>query len=134
MNPNRRIRLFGSLRVQEGARALLLSGRRVLSLFAYLILHPHARHPREFLAELLSPDAPPERVRRNFSDALYRLRQTLGADWVEVDAERVGLAENPALTVDVWDFERLVASGDRVSLESAAALYAGDLLPEMYDD
>jgi DNA-binding SARP family transcriptional activator len=130
----RHIELLGGLRVTENAHALNVSGARAVSLLAYLALHPHTPHAREFLAELLSPDAPPERVRRNFTDALYRLRQTLGADWLEVDAERVGLAENAALTVDVWEFERLAASAERDSLERAAALYTGDLLPEIYDD
>lgn len=133
MIPLRRITLFGSLDVSENARPIALSGSRVVSLFAYLVLHPHVRHPREKLAELLSPDAPFDRVRRNFSDALYHLRQTLGADWIDADAERVGLG-NSALTVDVWEFERLAAGDDRASLARAAALYRGDLLPEIYDD
>ncbi|MCG3140297.1 MAG: hypothetical protein HDKAJFGB_01343 [Anaerolineae bacterium] len=130
----RRIELLGGLRVTENAQALNVSGARAVSLLAYLALYPHTRHTREFLAELLSPDAPPERVRRNFSDALYRLRQTLGAAWVEADAERVWLADDVALTTDVWEFEQLAAHRDPASLESAVAFYKGDLLPEVYDD
>ncbi|MDW8270036.1 MAG: hypothetical protein RMN24_12810, partial [Anaerolineae bacterium] len=68
----RRIELFGTLRVSEDARILNVAGSRAVSLLAYLALHPRARHTREALAELLSPGAPAERVRRNFSDALYR--------------------------------------------------------------
>lgn len=145
--------LFGALRVTDHKHSLLVSGSRATSLLAYFVLHPHTLHPREALAELLSPDASPERARRNFSDALYRLRQTLGPDWLVVDADRVGLRLDDALWVDVWEFERLAAQGDRVfkaseralsaqnlsrdavaSLEAAAALYTGDLLPEIYDD
>ncbi|MCC7165078.1 MAG: AAA family ATPase [Anaerolineae bacterium] len=153
MSHSRRIWLFGALRVADHEHPLLVSGSRVASLLVYLVLHPHTLHPREALTELLSPDAPPERARRNFSDALYRLRQTLGPDWLGVDADRVGLRPDDALWVDVWEFERLAAQGERglgassrtrpaqnlsrddvSSLEQAAALYTGDLLPEIYDD
>jgi len=132
--PSRSIWLFGALRVADHARPLSASGSRATSLFAYLVLHPHTLHPREQLAELLLPDAPIERVRRNFSDALYRLRQTLGPDWLVVEPDRVGLYVDDTLWVDVWEFERLAARGDPVSLEAAAALYMGELLPEIYDD
>lgn len=126
--------LFGALRVTDHKHPLLVSGSRATSLLAYLVLHPHTLHPRESLADLLSPDASPERARRNFSDALYRLRQTLGPDWLVVEPERVGLRADDTLWVDVWEFERLAARGDSVSLEAVAALYTGDLLPEIYDD
>lgn len=111
-----------------------MPGNRPTSLFAYLVLHSRTAHPREQLAELLYPDAPAERVRRCFSDALYRLRQALGPGWFIVDSEHVGLHVGANLWVDAWEFERLAARGDRSSLEQAAALYTGDLLPEIYAD
>lgn len=130
----RRIELFGALRVTENERVVNVAGSRAVSLLAYLVLHPRARHTREALAELLSPDAPAERVRRNFSDALYRLRSTLGPGWLDVEGETVALRGGPDLWVDVWEFERLAARTDLAALEAAAALYKGDLLPEIYDD
>ncbi|MGQ9816268.1 MAG: hypothetical protein ACUVR3_14230 [Candidatus Roseilinea sp.] len=77
---------------------------------------------------MLSPAAPAERVRRNFSDALYRLRSALGAGWLDVEGETIALRGGPDLWVDVWEFERLAARTDLVALEAAAALYKGDLL------
>jgi DNA-binding SARP family transcriptional activator len=86
------------------------------------------------LADLLSPDAPPERVRRNFSDTLYRLRQTLGDGWLEVESSTVALRVGADLWLDVWEFGRLVASGQDAELLKAVDLYTGDLLPEIYDE
>ncbi|MCS6825977.1 MAG: AAA family ATPase, partial [Caldilinea sp.] len=130
----RRIELFGSLRVSEDERVLNVTGSRAASLLAYLVLHPQARHTREGLAEMLLPGAPAERVRRNFSDALYRLRSALGAGWLDVEGETIALRGGPDLWVDVWEFERLAARDDPAALEAAAALYKGDLVPELYDD
>lgn len=130
----RHIELFGTLRVTENQHTLNVVGKRTVCLFAYLVLHPRARHPREILAEILSQDAEPERVRRNFSDALYRLRRALGAGWLDVEGQTVALRGGADLWVDVWEFERLAARTDLDALEAAAALYKGDLLPEIYDD
>jgi DNA-binding SARP family transcriptional activator len=105
-----------------------------VNLFAYLLLHPRVPHRREMLADLLSPDAPPERVRRNFSDTLYRLRQTLGDGWLEIESSTVALKVEADLWVDVWEFERLAESGQDADLLKAAELYTGDLLPEIYDE
>lgn len=130
----RRIELFGRLQVTENAHVLHVAGSRAMSLLVYLVLHPHRLHTREILAEMLSPDAPAERVRRNFSDALYRLRSALGADWLDVAGETIALRGGPDLWVDAWEFERLAARDDLAALEAAAALYKGDLVPEIYDD
>jgi DNA-binding SARP family transcriptional activator/predicted ATPase len=86
------------------------------------------------LADLLSPDAPPERVMRNFSDTLYRLRQTLGDGWLEIESNTVAVSVDADLWVDVWEFERLATSGQDADLLKAVQLYAGDLLPEVYDE
>ncbi|MCX7839434.1 MAG: AAA family ATPase [Anaerolineae bacterium] len=134
MSLTRHIQLFGALHVTEGKRVLNMGSGRAASLLAYLVLHPHTRHTRERLAEILSPDTSPERVRRNFSDALYRLRSTLGARWLAIEGETLALNSGPDLWVDVWEFERLAARQDLAALETAAALYKGDLLPEIYDD
>lgn len=103
-------------------------------MFAYLILHPHRPHNREQLADILWPDAPIDRVRRNLSDALYRLRQSLGDDWLEVDRERVSLLVDDDLWVDAWQFDRLTTAGTLNALAQAIDLYRDELLPEIYDD
>jgi DNA-binding SARP family transcriptional activator/tetratricopeptide (TPR) repeat protein len=101
---------------------------------AFLLLYPHLPHTREYLADLLWPDAPPDRVRRNFSDTLYRLRQRLGDAWLRVEPDTVALNTSAGLWVDVWEFEQLLQAGDLTTLTQAVELYTGDLLPEIYDD
>lgn len=129
---SRRVWLFSALLIEQNERSISLGGK-LTSLFAFLVLRPQA-HPRERLAELLSPAAPPDRAAHNLSNLLYRLRQTLGADWLEVDEERVALRLPSDLWVDVWEFERLAASDDPDAQREAVSLYRNDLLPEIYED
>ena len=127
--------MFGEFCISLGNRPVTgLAAPRLQSLLAYLLIHAPAPISRSSLAGLLTPDYSETAARHALSDALYRLRQTLGPDWLVVDPDRVGLRADDTLWVDVWEFERLAARGDSVSLEAAAALYTGDLLPEIYDD
>ena len=130
----RQIYLLGALRIFKEGLPYPLNGERSQSLFTYLALHPHLPHRREKLAELLFPDAPFERVRRNFTDTLYRVQKVLGGEWFVIESDTVALRINEDLWVDVWEFERLAVSSQQVDLKKAVDLYAGDLLPELYDD
>lgn len=130
---SRQISLFGALRIQEAQENLPFSGEKAQNLLAYLLLHP-VPQGREQLADLLFPDAPFDRVRRNFSDTLYRAQKTLGDDWLLTDGETVTLCKDKPLWVDVWDFDQLAASSDPADLQKAVTLYAGDLLPTCYED
>ncbi len=129
-----RIHIFDSLQIHRGDIPLTLKGEKPRSLLAYLILHPRIAHRREMLADLLWPDAEPERVRRNLSDVLYRLQKEIEPEWLMVDAESIALVRNTNLWVDVWEFDRLIASQDVIELGRAVELYSGDLLAEFYDD
>ncbi len=131
---SRRVHVFGALRVEQNGQPVKLVGGKLVSLFAYLLLHPHRLHSREKLADVLSPDTFPDRAARNFTALLYRLRQTLGADWLDVNEEQIALCAAPDLWVDAWEFERLAASSDPEAQRQAVALYHDDLLPEIYDD
>lgn len=111
-----------------------IPGSKAQSLFGFLVLHPAIPHTRDALADLLWPEAPPDRVRHYLSDLLYRLRQALGPNWLSVEAKRVALRVDADLWVDVWEFEQLARSNDPAALDRAVHLYAGDLLPEIYDD
>ncbi|MEW5940629.1 MAG: hypothetical protein AB1750_13245 [Chloroflexota bacterium] len=72
---SRRLWLFGALRIEQDGQAVTLGGKLV-NLFAYLLLH--SRHPlsRERLADLLSPDAPPDRASSDCGRASTRRSQT----------------------------------------------------------
>jgi DNA-binding SARP family transcriptional activator len=131
---SRRAWLLGALRVENAQGPIRITGGKAQSLFAFLVLHPATPHPREVLADRLWPEVTPNRVRRNLSDALYRLRGVLGPGWLVVERDRVALQVGPDLWVDIWEFERLSQTDDLAALERVVALYTGDLLPEIYDD
>lgn len=133
-NPSRHVYILGQLHVQNDREVLALRGSKVRSLFAYLILNPRRQHGREQLADMLWPRAPHDRVRRNLSDTIYRLRQALGSGWLAVNRDAVRLNVTPDLWVDVWAFKKLVESNQPDYLKEAVELYHGDLLPEIYDD
>lgn len=97
----RQIHLFGALRVFQEGNPRPLSGEKILSLLAYLVLNPRLPHRREKLADLLYPDARFERVQRNFSDALYREHRALGDDWLSIERDTVALRLEDHLWVDV---------------------------------
>jgi DNA-binding SARP family transcriptional activator len=132
--PLHQIFLFGALRVSQDGNAVPLSGEKTQSLLAFLVLNPRLPHRREKLADLLYPDAPFERGRRNFSDTLYRLQKAIGSDWFVIDRDTLALRLDEQLWADVWEFERLSASEQEADLQIAITLYTGDLLPELYDD
>jgi DNA-binding SARP family transcriptional activator/tetratricopeptide (TPR) repeat protein len=128
----RRLRVLGQLSVEDDSGPLRLIGRAPRILLACLALNSQAPLPRERLLDLLWPEATPDRARALLSDALYRLRRSLGPNWVLTGPSELAL--DPQVWIDVRAFEQLSAAGDSASLEQAAALYAGELLPELYDD
>jgi DNA-binding SARP family transcriptional activator len=129
----RQLRLFGPLRLSSSGQALALHGAKARSLLAYLALFPATNTSRERLADLFWPEAPPNRSRRLLSNLLYEIRQALGPDWLVADSDQVWLNHDD-LWLDVAEFKRLLRTGDPDSLAQAIALYADDLLPDLYDD
>lgn len=129
-----RIYLFGDFRIEKNGETLPLRHSKARSLFAFLLRYPQKRHLREQLADLFWPEAPPERVGRNLSDALYRLRQVLGDDLLHTSRDAIMLNQDADLWVDVWAFTAGVSMAERAAWEQAASLYAGPLLPDSYED
>jgi DNA-binding SARP family transcriptional activator len=122
------------MRVEQSGSALSVTGPKLQALLALLALNPGRPFTRAALADCLWPDAAPERVRPTLSDLLYRLRQALGPGWLISEAGLVSLRAGPELWVDVEQFERLAAHEDAEAARAAAALYRGELLPELFDD
>ncbi len=107
---------------------------RTLPLLAYLLLHRGAHLTRECAALAMWPDDSEEDARANLRRHLHHLKQALphvdGA-WFAADGEAIRWQTNSRFSFDVDEFERCVAAGD---LGQAVELYAGDLLPSVYDD
>jgi ABC-type oligopeptide transport system substrate-binding subunit/DNA-binding SARP family transcriptional activator len=105
------------------------------SLLAYLLLHRDRPSPRELLAGLFWGDRTDHKARRSLSTALWHIRSCLEAgDLLLGDYAAVQIDPGAGVWVDVEAFESLAGRADRGSLEEAAALYRGSLLPDLYDD
>lgn len=100
--------------------------RKALALLAYLAVENQRPHAREHLASLLWARTGEERARHNLRQALSKLRG-LCPDLIQTPADRVSL-NTRACSIDVVRFEAARNSADIGELETALALYRGDLL------
>ena len=142
-------RLFGRLEVwgRRGTRIEFLS-ERSKHLFAVLALHKGAPVSRDVLVARLWSDGPSERLRRNLSTEVWRLRCALAnagenaSRWINARPEAVSLSSDEQVWIDVEAFDQCVKEPSPQSLpsnllatsESIEQLYRGDLLPELdYD-
>jgi DNA-binding SARP family transcriptional activator len=142
------LRLFGKFEL-AGAP---LGARRARELLCYLLLNASRPQRRDTLAGLLWEEAAPAQAGKYLRQALWQLQAALrplaasgAAPVLEVDPEWIGLNRCPALEVDVSAFElaarachgvpgALLDDAARCGLETAAALYRGDLLEGWYQD
>ena len=120
------LKLFGPPAVQ--AAGGLVSGRAAqghrLALLAVLALARGRPVGRDRLVALLWPESSTERARHQLSDALYIVRNALGADVVRTAGDEL-LLNAEAATSDVGAFERLL---DDWEPAAAVALFTGPLL------
>ncbi|MFZ6028864.1 MAG: tetratricopeptide repeat protein [Chloroflexota bacterium] len=110
---------------------------KTLPLWAYLLLNRGKALTRQHLAFLLWPDEPEEKARTNLRRHLYELRRVLppapdGRPWLLILDDSMQWNPQADCWLDVAEFERLAASPEH--LARAAAIYTGDLLPDLYED
>ena len=129
-----RLCALGSLRLIVDQTSCAITASAPALLLGYMICHAAGGQPiaRSRLAGTLWPDVTEARARRNLTDALYRLRRTLGlenADQVlRVDNETIALGE---IVVDVHEFRRLSTSPDPTHWPAALEIYTADLLADL---
>jgi DNA-binding SARP family transcriptional activator len=142
------IQLLGDLYLRrDDTIVATLQSPQEQSLLAYLLLHRGAPQSRQHMAFLFWPDSTEAQARSQLRKLFYRLRQDLpDADtFLYADTQTMCWVLDAPFTLDVAQFERALqaaeqaeASGHREeareALESAVALYGGDLLPSCYDD
>src|SRR5215467_12896347 len=118
-----RIELFGPLRISCGSDPITsVNTSRLQSLLSYLVLHSDTPVARERFAFLLWPDSTEAQARTNLRQLLHHLRRALPPECNLLDSDNQSLQwrRDPACSVDIWDFEAAVESGD---FEAAARLY-----------
>ena len=132
------IRLLGEFAMfYKGAPLTGLNGTRAQSLLAYLLLHRDAPVTRQRLAFLFWPDSAEAQARTNLRSLLHNLLQSLPESerFVQAEAQTVQWRPDGPFSLDVDSFRTAVKQADSTEeLQAAVALYAGDLLPECYDD
>lgn len=130
--------LLGPLRIESDGVPIKFSARpKTVPLLAYLLLERNRPVERQALSFALWPDDSEVKARVNLRRHLYELRHALppapaALPWLLHEADSIQWNPAAPYQLDVAEFERLSASGQ--TLAEAAALYAGDLLANVYDD
>jgi DNA-binding SARP family transcriptional activator len=143
-----RVSLFGKFYLQcEDQTLPNVGARRVQELFCYLLLYRDRPHPRETLAGLLWPESTTAQSLKYLRHTLWQLQTVLDCDncakdssVIQADAEWVRFDPGAAVWLDVAEFERAFARVqgatdqelDAQALQTALALYQGDLLAGWY--
>jgi len=134
------IYLLGQFKLQHLDAPLDLPSRPAQSLFAYLVLNGNITHRRERLAGLIWPESEESNARNYLRQALWRIRKSIGdagLEWEQyLTIDRIDVCFNS--NSDYWlDVECLLKHAESPSLEelqSAVAVYHGELLPGFYDE
>jgi DNA-binding SARP family transcriptional activator/predicted ATPase len=141
------IQLLGDVRITHRARVVPLDSPRLQALLAYLILHRGSPQQRRRAAFLFWPESTESQALTNLRQLLHHLRRALpGLDGC-VDADRRTIVWKPdaPARIDVVELEAACEATERASAEGdvssailaaerASACYAGDLLPDCYDE
>src|SRR5690349_21246640 len=110
-----RVRVVGAIALTcDGQPMPPPAGRPARSLLGWLATHP-GRHSRAAVAAALWPDVRDDSARASLRTALSAVRDALGpaaATALVSDRHVVGLADAPAVVVDVREFERRLHAGD----------------------
>lgn len=129
------IRLLGRFEVRRDGEAVEIPSRPSQSLLAYLALNTGARLRREKLAGLLWPDSDETKARRQLRQALWRLRKSIGDEYILADKISIGFNPDANYMLDV-DVIKDDAAWSQAKDEVVQNIedYAGELLPGFYDE
>ena len=108
--------------------------RKAKTLVKLLALAPGHRLHRDVVADMLWPDAKPQRAVNNLHQILHAIRRTMGPTSIALGDDVVRLCPGGGLSVDVDVFEQTAASArggaEIPALQHALELWTGALLPE----
>ncbi len=132
------IRLLGGFRILYRNKALnTINTARLLSLLAYLDLHKESTVSRQSLAFMFWPDTSEAQARANLRNLLHKLRASLPeADkFLSIGQHTVQWQTSAFFTLDVDQFLSFASQSTAVpDLKRATQIYAGDFMPDCYED
>jgi DNA-binding SARP family transcriptional activator len=122
------IALLGAPRIEVDAQPLVVDTRKATAVLAFLAVTGHT-HTRAVIANLLWPDADPERSRSALRRTLSTLRSALGDERLISDRLNVALNLDGAF-FDLAEFRRVAAdpAAGIDALTAAAGLHRDELL------
>ncbi len=126
-----RLQILGGFHLcSAGERPLVLPGKKVQALLAYLAIQPDRPQARGKLSGLLWADSSDSQARASLRQALLVLRKSLALtdDELVAGAGETITLRSQCIWVDALDFERLIDDGSVDALERGTSLYAGELL------
>jgi DNA-binding SARP family transcriptional activator len=140
------IRLFGEIWVNRDGEQLPGISTKAMELLCYLLLHRERGYTREALSAMFWPDASDTLARKYLRQAIWRLQSVLGdRDLLIVNSDWIRVNPRTALWLDVAEFEKAysfnrdtpgheMTDQQAQAVESAIALYRGDLIEAWYQD
>jgi DNA-binding SARP family transcriptional activator len=120
-----------------------LRAPRLQSLLANLVLHGDSPQLRQQIAFQFWPETTDDQAQTNLRQLVHALRRRLphADQFLIVTSDRIGWRGDAPFRLDVADFQLAVVQAQQGSpseqvaaLARAVDLYAGDLLPNCYDD
>jgi len=122
-----RLALLGGFEARMASgQSLCLPRAKAAAVLGILALHPGQAFARDRLASMLWPEFPEDQARHNLRQTLFTIRKSVpGLDLV-VDGDSLALPPS-AVTVDVAEFQALVARATPEALTEASNLYRGAL-------
>jgi DNA-binding SARP family transcriptional activator len=135
-----KVLLMGSPRIEVDGEPIKVDTRKAVALLAYLAVEGETVR-RDSLAAMLWPEYETEGARGALRRTLSTLKGALGGRWLRIDRSTVAFTPDESTSVDVTDFNALVAAVHRHEhgarhecatcerdLSAAAALYRSDFM------
>ncbi len=101
--------LLGAPRIERDGTAIDVDTRKAIALIAFLAV-THERYSRDRLVGLLWPDYDQQHARATLRRTLSTLNKAIGADWLDLDREMIGLPPHEGLWLDVEAFSAHLAA------------------------
>ncbi len=127
-NPALRIQAFGKTQIWINEEKLSVSEwahqKTVRELFYYLLTRTEGVSKEE-IGLVFWPDSSPSQLTRQFKNAIYRMRRSIGKDWIIYDASSRSYAFNSGLeySYDVEDFLSSLENAQQETHPSARLKY-----------
>ncbi|HXQ39302.1 MAG TPA: BTAD domain-containing putative transcriptional regulator, partial [Anaerolineales bacterium] len=102
------LHFLGSPQIYLDNELITADRRKAVALLAYLAVEG-GKHTRDSLSALLWPDYDQSKAFTNLRHTLWEIQQAIGEGWIVADCETMGLNEDADVSLDVREFESLLA-------------------------